>query len=281
MPKLIDLTGQRFGKLVVIERGPNTKSRTTRWICTCDCGNKTLTCADLLRNGTVKSCGCLNKSPELFEKYTDLTGRRFGKWTVLYKIEKGVEKRRNPAWMCRCDCGREERRRAIVLVRGESVRCGSCNNAGNKGKTTHGGSKHPLYGVWKAMRQRCNNDWHPEYCRYGQRGISVCPEWNNDFAAFYEWALGHGYGRGLTIERIDNNAGYSPVNCRWATPKEQAYNRRDNHWVDICGKTKTITQWADENGIDCATLAGRIARGIKGKNLLRPADQRYARSFTP
>lgn len=90
----------------------------------------------------------------------------------------------------------------------------------------HGLSKHRLYEIWIGLRKRCNNPKHQRYYDYGAKGILVCEEWNINFMSFYNWALDNGYKSDLSIDRINNNLGYSPDNCRWATQEIQSRNTR-------------------------------------------------------
>lgn len=114
-----------------------------------------------------------------------------------------------------------------------------------------------LYNVWKEMRQRCNNPKHKHYKRYGDRGIKVCKEWD-DPEAFYNWAVNNGYKEGLTLDRINNDKGYSPDNCRWATIKEQCKNRSSNHLISCMGKTLTMIEWSELLKIPYDTLRARL-----------------------
>lgn len=118
-----------------------------------------------------------------------------------------------------------------------------------------------LYEIWRGMKRRCNDDNRKEYHIYGGRGIKVCKEWETNFGAFRNWALNNGYNDTLTIERNDVNGNYEPSNCRWATKKEQANNRRDNKFLTHNGKTLTIAQWAKELNIHENTLRNRIQKG--------------------
>jgi hypothetical protein len=113
-------------------------------------------------------------------------------------------------------------------------------------KRTHGMSEHPLYDVWLQMIKRCYRSDHKDYPAYGGRGIGVCDAWRDDRSVFFTWALSSGYQRGLTIDREDNDSGYSPDNCRWLTPTEHAKlgNTRRSHTLTWNGETHTIAEWA-------------------------------------
>jgi hypothetical protein len=110
--------------------------------------------------------------------------------------------------------------------------------------TTHSMSKHGLYSQYNAMISRCYRSNYRQYDNYGGRGITVCKEWKNSFEVFAKWALENGWTQGLTIERKNNNEGYSPANCKWATLVEQANNKRSNHHITAFNETKTIAEWA-------------------------------------
>lgn len=116
----------------------------------------------------------------------------------------------------------------------------------------------------KSMIDRCYNKCSDAYKYYGDRGISICDEWLNDDRNFVEWSINSGYNESLSIDRIDNNGPYSPENCRWATPKQQGNNRRDNHLLIAFGETKTLSQWIDDEkcNVSYKTLSYRVNAGL-------------------
>ena len=118
-----------------------------------------------------------------------------------------------------------------------------------------------LRGVWANMIQRCHNPNNRQYSNYGGRGITVCESWRDDYSHFKEWALKSGYAQGLTIDRIDNNDGYSPQNCRWATYKEQSRNKRSNRNITFNGETKCLREWSETVGISVPTISRRLQDG--------------------
>lgn len=124
----------------------------------------------------------------------------------------------------------------------------------------HGFSRTKLEKAYIHMIDRCYNPKSTMYYNYGARGITVCDEWRNDNKEFFNWAITHGYIEGLTLDRIDNDKGYSPENCRWVTMKEQQNNRRDNVWVEIDGVRHTVSQWAEIYNIPPNIIYARINR---------------------
>lgn len=133
----------------------------------------------------------------------------------------------------------------------------------------HGQRKTRLYRIWANMKNRCNNPKSTFYDRYGGRGITICDEWLHDFQAFHDWAMSHGYSDELSIDRIDNDKGYFPENCRWANMKNQATNRSNSHIVIIDGVSKTLMEWSELYAVNYKTVRDRIKRGWTEERALK------------
>lgn len=194
-------------------------------------------------------------------KVVNLTGKRFGRLTVIGLDDK---EGRKTYWVCQCDCGN------IKSVRSDSLQarlirsCGCLKNEQDKKNLTanhsHKMSGTRMYNIWQGMKGRCNNIHDARYHSYGGRGIKVCQEWEDNFAAFSEWALNNGYAENLTIDRINNDKGYSPDNCRWIDNKTQSNNRRSNIKITIGNATKTLTEWCKIFELDSKVIFARYER---------------------
>ena len=185
----------------------------------------------------------------------DLVGRRF---TNLLVIEP-TEKRYNGkvVWRCSCDCGGEVLLSTTRLNTGNTKSCGCLKAKGSR--TTHGGRKTDEYRIWRHMRSRCENESTPYFKDYGGRGIKVCHRWM-DFNAFFS-DMGPRPSVNHSIDRIDNNLGYEPGNCRWATAKEQNRNRRDNVLYEFDGIKATLPEHCERHGVKHKTAFMRLSKG--------------------
>lgn len=215
MSRIKDLTGQRFERLVVIERANNTKKGQARWLCRCDCGKICVVDGAHLRHGKIKSCGCLSKEN-----------------TINRSTKHGMKKRANP---------------------------------------------NILYYTWQNIKRRCLTPSNTHYHEYGERGITICDEWRDDFEAFYNYVskLEHFGEDGYTLDRINNNGNYEPGNVRWATRKEQTRNRRSTIKVKYCGELISLKEAAERSGLNYDALRERYRKGLREDELFAPLFQRF------
>lgn len=188
----------------------------------------------------------------------DITGKKFGRWTVIQQA--GKTDRRMSLWLCRCTCGIERVVRQGALASGSSVSCGKHHLANLKHGYARKGKRSPEYDAWINMRARCERATRKDFKRYGGRGIVVCKHWKT-FETFLQ-DMGQRPSPQHSVDRIDNNKGYSPENCRWALEEEQQRNRRDNHWVTYKGQRLTLSALARKTGIPQPTLYQRLKRGL-------------------
>ena len=196
-------------------------------------------------------------------KVTDLTGQQFERLTVIRRHPQS-NARHQAQWECKCNCKEGN----IVLVPTTSLTrmitrsCGCLRKeiASNQ-STKHGMRNTAEYSVWSGIKNRCYNEKEKSYLDYGGRGIVMCDEWKDSFEAFYR-DMSLRPSSVHTIERNDNDKGYSKENCHWSTRKEQANNRRTSLYYELNGESKTLQEWCDELDLKYSTLYARLKRGI-------------------
>jgi hypothetical protein len=207
--------------------------------------------------------------------FIDLTGQRFG---MLTAVCLGVQTKRGPKWMFLCDCGGFcEKSPSDVKKDVKAGRLPNCGCATKRlisaGNRKHGMSAHPAYAVWRSMIDRCGLPSHAAWHNYGGRGISVCERWRSGFENFWT-DMGPTYQRGLDLDRRDNNAGYSPENCRWVSRRVNSNNKRVSHLIDTPSGRMTIGEASQLSGLGHSTLHYRVSNNWPTSDLFRPADVR-------
>lgn len=200
----------------------------------------------------------------------------------LTAIEPSHKIKNRTYWLCKCKCGNEKTVNIAKLINGEVRSCGCYKKEKAKSdSTTHGLAGHPLWSLWRDIRNRCYNKNVSHYHLYGGRGVVMCQEWSNDFMAFYNWAINNGWRKGLQIDK-DIKARelgveallYSPCRCQFVTSKTNNNNRRSNRYIEFNGVVKTVMQWSEEYKINHGTLFGRLKRGWPiGKALTISAEK--------
>lgn len=198
----------------------------------------------------------------------DLSGHRFGRLSVVSYA--GLDGGKNAAWRCACDCG------VVTVVRGSRLRSGVTASCGclisdpDRADVDRVGdaARRATYSTWTAMRSRCRNKKNPAYPRYGGRGISICDRWSS-FDAFVA-DVGMRPFTGAQLDRIDNDVGYEPGNCRWTTPAENSRNRSSGRLVETPAGLLPLWKASEISGISSGTLAARIRNGWSAKSLFRP-----------
>lgn len=225
---LPDITGQRFGRLVVVGKDHKTARHGWMYKCACDCGGIKVALHSNILKGDTTSCGCFHseQSSRAASTIPDITGRKVGRLLVLGKHHKPPQM----GWKyeCVCECGRHVIIGQWKLFHEEVHSCGCWAVEKNKIRsTTHGCSNSVLYRIWAGIIKRCTNPNGQGAHRYIGRGISVCDRWTGDngFENFMA-DMGPRPSPIHSVDRIDNDGNYEPDNCKWSTPKEQARNRQ-------------------------------------------------------
>lgn len=218
----------------------------------------------------------MSRVPWSVSKPENMVGRHFGRRVVLSKAA------RHDTWNVRCDCGTEGVARGNHLRSGAGSSCGCLKiERSAAARTTHGATtkhgKSTEYEIWAGMLKRCTNPRSRYYADYGGRGITVCERWLKDFAAFLA-DMGRRPSAAHSLDRKDNDVGYSPENCRWATRKEQNRNRRNNLILTVNGESLPAAAWEERMGLPKGNVSHRITAGwTPSEAVLTPVKGQRAR----
>jgi len=187
----------------------------------------------------------------------NLLGKKFSRLTVIRR--EGIIWESHAAWFCECECGGTTITSSHALTAGHKRSCGCLEKENNDSLFKHGHYGTRTYRIWVNMKTRCTNPSNRFFYRYGGRGITMCDKWQ-DFEGFYD-DMG-ACPDGMTIERINNDLGYSADNCRWATMKDQANNRKSNIKIEIDGVTKNLKEWSEHFGVKYCNVYSRYKQGL-------------------
>lgn len=193
-------------------------------------------------------------------------GLKKGNLTIIkcvgkIRIEKGDI---HNYWLAKCDCGNYVYLRKHEVTKNTRLKCFRCS----KPTLTHGKSNTKLFNVWQHMRGRCYNKNNKSYIYYGGRGIKICDEWRNNFLNFYNWAINNGYEEKLTIDRINVNGNYEPLNCRWADVTTQANNKTNTRYYELDGEKYTLTELSNKYNKSRNLIQNRLRLGWPLKKAL-------------
>lgn len=269
-----DLTGQKIGRLTILERAESKidyrGKPITCWKCQCECGKIIIVRKTNLTSKNSLSCGCV--------RIDNLKNKKFGKLTVIKMHE---DKSKGIKWVCKCDCGNETIVYSNFLKSGHTKSCGCLQKeVVSNIFRTHNLSKTKLYKRWEDMKNRCYTKTQTMYKYYGDRGIKVCDEWldkENGFINFYNWAIQNGYQDNLTIDRIDVNGNYEPSNCRWVTMEQQANNKRNSCYITYNNETHTASEWGRILKIPYKLIHARYSKGYCLEDVFYNGDLRKRR----
>lgn len=208
-------------------------------------------------------------------------GEKFNRWTVLREgVPYRAAGKQFRTLECVCDCGARGAKLFQSIINGTSRSCGCLRNEeasvrmAARGKHRMCGT--PEYKTWISLRERCLNEKAQSYGNYGARGIGVCQSWADSFEAFF--ADMGARPDGMSLDRIDNDKGYSPENCRWANREQQARNTRTNRMLVYGGREMPIVEFCEATGMNHRTVAYHLDKGRSGDEILKNLTPRAARN---
>lgn len=207
-------------------------------------------------------------------KPVDLVGNEYGRLTVISRGDDYIRQdgRHEKTWVCRCSCGSVVTVIGYNLNRGRTKSCGclmkDCGRNRGISNRKHGLHNSPLYKTWWSMVDRATNPSNSRHNRYYDRGIGVCDEWRDDPVAFCEWSVNNGWEHGLQLDRINNDLGYSPDNCRYVSATENVRNRSCTLYANYYGIERPLAEWCDLFGVNYKSVWEKINRGVSLEDAL-------------
>jgi len=296
MGKKLQLIGKRFGRLLVlreVEQVETNHGKVRRFMCKCDCGTRKVIRIDALK-GSTKSCGCLNRENNikkrnkhgkhdhpLYKRWDAIRQRCTNPNNSQYHCYGGKGITMHEEWSNNFQsfydwCIDNNYRPSSQLIRLDKNKGFYQDNLRFKSKNDHGLTSHPLYRKWDSIKQRCTNPNTDYYHLYGGRGIKMSKKWRNDFQAFYDWCIENGWKEGLQIDRIDNDRGYNPNNCRFITSRENTLNRRDRYSTNKSGYTGVSWAKREQKWVSRINIDGKVISLGNYKTKREAVDARNA-----
>lgn len=264
--------GNSFGQWTLLEdHGIVEKRRMVKVGCVC--GYERIINFQEIKRGKSTNCGCINRC-----EADDFIGKKINKLTILEKLNVIKGKTRVKV---KCECGKELICRFDSIMNESSKSCGCLTK---EAVTTHGLSKHPLFKIWNSMKQRCSNPNVKGYPDYGGRGVKVSMRWENDFEAFFEWAIKR-WKPGLQLDKdIKSSTGngrlYCPELCCFVTRKQNLRATRRNLKITYGGVTMCAIEWAEKLNVNVRLITSRIRNGWTIEDALtKPLDKRYSKIY--
>lgn len=261
--------GTKLGKLTIIEYLKNDKYRYR-----CDCGNEGIRRGCSILKTKYPTCGrCISEGVRK-RKLEQVKGTIKNNCKIIdgYYLETESGRRRLFV-ACEClKCHNKFEIRYDTLSHLHGDHCPQCNNKAKGQLQCKPHRGHKLWRIWWAMKDRCYNKKNSHYRDYGARGITICQDWLAHFEDFYSWSIAHSYGKGLSLDRIDNNKGYSPDNCRFVDQSIQNYNTRRNFFLWYNQKWCTVEEIAKLENVSYDVVYYRY---VTRKSTRLPKKQLY------
>ena len=279
MPKKIEWEGKRVGRVTIIDlaKPRSETSGGSKWNCLCDCGKKFTSWAISFKRGDTFECqNCRMER----KRGIDLTGRKFGRWTVLHRV---IGKHKQTAWAVRCDCGNLGQVDSYNL--GKKGRSMSCGCLGRKEKSRyvnetlypplHRTSTTRCYACRVRIIHSCYKPSHPAYKNFGAKGFTVCELWRNGAEDFFNWCMQNGWKPNHVIAIKDGETVFSAENC-YIVEEGEHIRERLTKKITLNGVTKTSREWADESPVSYKTIHNRILKGYNIEDAIFAKSHKYS-----